>query len=102
MFIHIFISDQERVCDYSIKLMDIDSEHLGIPVGHKDSLNVHKDSLNVPFTDKFKVNSLSPQSGGQNLFSPNIVNRKVMRISKMITEGKNNPLIFCQILLANC
>ena len=46
MFIHIFISDQERVCDYSIKLMDIDSEHLGIPVGHKDSLN-------GPFTDKF-------------------------------------------------
>lgn len=46
MFIHIFISDQERVCDYSIKLMDIDSEHLGIPVGYKDSLN-------VPFTDKF-------------------------------------------------
>ena len=95
MFIHIFISDQERVCDYSIKLMDIDSEHLGIPVGHKDSLN-------VPFTDKFQVNSLSPQSGGQNLFSPNIVNRKVMRISKMITEGKNNALIFCQIFSANC
>lgn len=41
MFIHIFISDQERVCDYSIKLMDIDSEHLGIPVGHKDSLMFH-------------------------------------------------------------
>ena len=37
LFTHILISDQERVCDYSIKLMDIDSEHLGIPVGHKDS-----------------------------------------------------------------
>ena len=25
-------SDQEKVSDYEIKLVDIDSEHLGIPV----------------------------------------------------------------------
>ena len=27
-------SDQDRVCEYNMKLMDIDSEHLGIPVSN--------------------------------------------------------------------
>ena len=32
LIIDFLFSDQERVCDYNMKLMDIDSEHLGIPV----------------------------------------------------------------------
>ncbi|CAH3151835.1 unnamed protein product [Porites evermanni] len=35
--------NQERVCDYSIKLMDIDSEHLGIPDQEYDAV-VHMPS----------------------------------------------------------
>ena len=34
LIIDFLFSDQERVCDYNMKLMDIDSEHLGIPVSH--------------------------------------------------------------------
>ena len=40
-FVSFFFSDQDRVCEYNMKLMDIDSEHLGIPVGKAGSGIVH-------------------------------------------------------------
>lgn len=32
MFTAYFLSDQEKVSDYEMKLIDLDTEHLGIPV----------------------------------------------------------------------
>ena len=36
------LSDQDRVCEYNMKLMDIDSEHLGIPVSNVGCGIVHQ------------------------------------------------------------